>query len=159
MALKALFLNCTLKYSPETSNTQALIDKVADLMKHTTTNRACGASEWTPRRWREAWFFTDRVDTRRASRNSKKRSAAVGPAKKRDHLDWIGFERILAFIGMGLAISVQAVAIPLEQSFCARRALIPDLRCYLRNAPEVHDSIGLEEFLSMQFGFATDAGP
>lgn len=32
MALKALFLNCTLKKSPETSNTQALIDKVAGLM-------------------------------------------------------------------------------------------------------------------------------
>jgi len=32
LALKALFLNCTLKKSPETSNTQALIDKVADLM-------------------------------------------------------------------------------------------------------------------------------
>ncbi len=31
--LKALFLNCTLKKSPETSNTQALIDKVADLMR------------------------------------------------------------------------------------------------------------------------------
>ena len=33
MALKALFLNCTLKKSPETSHTQALIDKVADLME------------------------------------------------------------------------------------------------------------------------------
>jgi multimeric flavodoxin WrbA len=32
MALKALFLNCTLKKSPETSNTQALIDKVTELM-------------------------------------------------------------------------------------------------------------------------------
>lgn len=31
--LKALFLNCTLKPSPTTSNTRALIDKVADLMK------------------------------------------------------------------------------------------------------------------------------
>lgn len=33
MTLKALFLNCTLKKSPETSNTQALIDKVAGLME------------------------------------------------------------------------------------------------------------------------------
>lgn len=32
MNLSALFLNCTLKRSPEISNTQALIDKVADLM-------------------------------------------------------------------------------------------------------------------------------
>lgn len=32
MSFKALFLNCTLKRSPEVSNTQALIDKVADLM-------------------------------------------------------------------------------------------------------------------------------
>lgn len=32
MKLKALFLNCTLKKSPGTSNTQALIDKVAALM-------------------------------------------------------------------------------------------------------------------------------
>ncbi len=32
MNLSALFLNCTLKQSPEVSNTQALIDKVADLM-------------------------------------------------------------------------------------------------------------------------------
>lgn len=32
MDLKALFLNCTLKRSPETSNTQALIDKVAGLL-------------------------------------------------------------------------------------------------------------------------------
>ena len=32
MELKALFLNCTLKKSPEISNTQALIDKVAALM-------------------------------------------------------------------------------------------------------------------------------
>jgi multimeric flavodoxin WrbA len=32
MTLKALFLNCTLKKSPETSNTEALIDKVAALM-------------------------------------------------------------------------------------------------------------------------------
>lgn len=31
--LKALFLNCTLKKSPTTSNTEALIDKVVDLMK------------------------------------------------------------------------------------------------------------------------------
>lgn len=31
MAMKALFLNCTLKRSPEVSNTQALIDKAADL--------------------------------------------------------------------------------------------------------------------------------
>jgi multimeric flavodoxin WrbA len=31
MPLKALFLNCTLKPSPSISNTQALIDKVADL--------------------------------------------------------------------------------------------------------------------------------
>lgn len=33
MALKALFLNCTLKPSPAESNTQALIDKVAGLME------------------------------------------------------------------------------------------------------------------------------
>lgn len=33
MALKALFLNCTLKPSPAVSNTQALIDKVAGLME------------------------------------------------------------------------------------------------------------------------------
>lgn len=33
MRLKTLFLNCTLKPSPETSNTQALIDKVAALME------------------------------------------------------------------------------------------------------------------------------
>jgi multimeric flavodoxin WrbA len=33
LLLKALFLNATLKKSPETSNTQALIDVVADLMK------------------------------------------------------------------------------------------------------------------------------
>ena len=33
MDLKALFLNCTLKKSPETSHTQALIDKVAGLME------------------------------------------------------------------------------------------------------------------------------
>ena len=32
MSVKALFLNCTLKPSPETSNTQALIDKVAGLL-------------------------------------------------------------------------------------------------------------------------------
>ena len=32
MSLKALFVNCTLKYSPETSNTHALIEKVAALM-------------------------------------------------------------------------------------------------------------------------------
>ena len=32
MPLKALFLNCTLKKSPEVSNTDALIDVVADLM-------------------------------------------------------------------------------------------------------------------------------
>jgi len=32
MSLGALFLNCTLKRSPEVSNTQALIDKVAALM-------------------------------------------------------------------------------------------------------------------------------
>lgn len=32
MPLKALFLNCTLKRSPEVSNTQALIDTVASLM-------------------------------------------------------------------------------------------------------------------------------
>jgi multimeric flavodoxin WrbA len=32
MAMKALFLNCTLKPSPEVSNTQALIDKVASLL-------------------------------------------------------------------------------------------------------------------------------
>ncbi len=31
MALQTLFLNCTLKQSPETSNTQALVDKVAAL--------------------------------------------------------------------------------------------------------------------------------
>ncbi len=33
MALKAVILNCTLKKSPKTSNTRALIDKVVDLMK------------------------------------------------------------------------------------------------------------------------------
>jgi multimeric flavodoxin WrbA len=33
MSLKALFLNCTLKPSPEISNTRALIDKVAALME------------------------------------------------------------------------------------------------------------------------------
>lgn len=33
MAIKALFLNCTLKPSPAVSNTQALIDKVADIYK------------------------------------------------------------------------------------------------------------------------------
>jgi multimeric flavodoxin WrbA len=33
MALKALFINCTLKYSPETSNTHALMKKVAGLME------------------------------------------------------------------------------------------------------------------------------
>jgi len=33
MAMHALFLNCTLKRSPEQSNTQALIDKVARLMR------------------------------------------------------------------------------------------------------------------------------
>jgi len=33
MALTALFLNCTLKYAPETSNTQALIDKAAALFE------------------------------------------------------------------------------------------------------------------------------
>ncbi len=33
MAITALFLNCTLKKSPEISNTQALIDKVAALME------------------------------------------------------------------------------------------------------------------------------
>ncbi len=33
MAIKALFLNCTLKPSPEDSNTQALIGKVAELME------------------------------------------------------------------------------------------------------------------------------
>jgi multimeric flavodoxin WrbA len=32
-ALSAIFLNCTLKRSPEVSNTQALIDKVAGLMQ------------------------------------------------------------------------------------------------------------------------------
>lgn len=32
MALKAVILNCTLKKSPQTSNTRALIDKVVDLM-------------------------------------------------------------------------------------------------------------------------------
>ena len=32
MQLHALFLNCTLKRSPEVSNTQALIDKVAALL-------------------------------------------------------------------------------------------------------------------------------
>lgn len=32
MSFKALFLNCTLKRSPEVSNTQALIDKVAALL-------------------------------------------------------------------------------------------------------------------------------
>jgi len=32
MGLKAVFLNCTLKYSPDISNTRALIDKVVDLM-------------------------------------------------------------------------------------------------------------------------------
>ncbi|MFU8891216.1 MAG: flavodoxin family protein [Anaerosomatales bacterium] len=32
MSIKALFLNCTLKPSPEISNTQALIDKVAGLL-------------------------------------------------------------------------------------------------------------------------------
>lgn len=32
MALKAVFLNCTLKKSPERSNTRALMDKVAGLM-------------------------------------------------------------------------------------------------------------------------------
>jgi multimeric flavodoxin WrbA len=33
MALKAVFLNCTLKKSPRVSNTRALIDKVAGLME------------------------------------------------------------------------------------------------------------------------------
>jgi multimeric flavodoxin WrbA len=33
MTLKALFLNCTLKYAPAESNTRALIDKVAGLME------------------------------------------------------------------------------------------------------------------------------
>jgi len=33
MAIKALFLNCTLKKSPQTSNTRALIDKAADLFR------------------------------------------------------------------------------------------------------------------------------
>ncbi len=33
MALKALFLNCTLKKSPDTSNTEALIEKVEALMQ------------------------------------------------------------------------------------------------------------------------------
>ncbi len=33
MALKAVILNCTLKKSPEVSNTRALIDKVIELMK------------------------------------------------------------------------------------------------------------------------------
>ena len=33
MSLKALFLNCTIKYSPEVSNTEALIEKVAGHMK------------------------------------------------------------------------------------------------------------------------------
>ena len=33
MAVHALFLNCTLKRSPEQSNTQALVDKVAALMQ------------------------------------------------------------------------------------------------------------------------------
>ena len=33
MDLKAVFLNCTLKKSPRTSNTRALIDMVADVMK------------------------------------------------------------------------------------------------------------------------------
>jgi multimeric flavodoxin WrbA len=32
VSIRALFLNCTLKPSPETSNTQALIDKVAGLL-------------------------------------------------------------------------------------------------------------------------------
>ncbi|WOF15416.1 flavodoxin family protein [Methanoplanus sp. FWC-SCC4] len=31
MGLKAIFLNCTLKYSPEVSNTRALIDKAVEL--------------------------------------------------------------------------------------------------------------------------------
>ena len=34
MSFKALFLNCTLKPSPEVSNTQALIDKVASLLSN-----------------------------------------------------------------------------------------------------------------------------
>ena len=33
MAMKALFLNCTLKKSPQTSNTRALIDKAVDIFK------------------------------------------------------------------------------------------------------------------------------
>ncbi len=33
MSIKALFINCTLKYSPETSNTHALMEKVAGLME------------------------------------------------------------------------------------------------------------------------------
>jgi multimeric flavodoxin WrbA len=33
MTLKAVFLNCTIKKSPEVSNTQALIDKVIDLYR------------------------------------------------------------------------------------------------------------------------------
>jgi multimeric flavodoxin WrbA len=33
MTMRALFLNCTLKPSPETSNTQSLIDRVAGLME------------------------------------------------------------------------------------------------------------------------------
>jgi multimeric flavodoxin WrbA len=39
MMLRALFLNCTLKKSPEVSNTQALIDKVASLLA--TMDVAC----------------------------------------------------------------------------------------------------------------------
>ncbi|RIW35075.1 flavodoxin family protein [Bacillus salacetis] len=33
MTIKALFLNCSLKKSPETSNTQGLMDKVIDIMQ------------------------------------------------------------------------------------------------------------------------------
>lgn len=33
MAMKALFLNCTLKKSPQTSNTRALIDKAVEIFK------------------------------------------------------------------------------------------------------------------------------
>ena len=33
MSLKALFLNCTLKKSPEVSHTKALIDKAAELFQ------------------------------------------------------------------------------------------------------------------------------
>ena len=33
MEMKALFLNCTLKKSPQVSNTRALVDKVAAIFK------------------------------------------------------------------------------------------------------------------------------